>query len=196
MYTPGLACRVSTREALRSLRGRLTDDIRLPKNHENGKRRRYRDAPCGALGHMRAGSRRRPAHPLSPLRGSPAGPHRSRAARSRPPRTQPDGSLLVSDRCNPSEVPGSLRCHFSARERQGPSYLSSCGRLRETSATVLRHIPPPTTDSAGRAPSRSRRQSGFQRSPSKHPAGRSAAVHSAVRQRQPTMIEILSGSIA
>lgn len=150
MYTPGLVCRVSTRGASRSLRGRLTDDIRLPETTKNGKRRSHRDAPCGGLGHMRVGSRRRPAHPLSPLRGSPAGPHRSRAARTRPPRTQPDGSLLLSDQCNPSEVPGSLRCHFSARKRQGPSYLSSCGRLRRHRQRCygISHHPPLTARAA------------------------------------------------
>jgi hypothetical protein len=49
MHTPGLACRVSTRGASHSLRGRLTDDIRLPRTTKNGKRRSHRDASCGDL---------------------------------------------------------------------------------------------------------------------------------------------------
>lgn len=149
MYTPGLTCRVSTREASRSLRGRLTDDIRLPKATKTAN-----DAAIGTHLAVPSGICARVAdgalHTLSPLRGSPAGPHRSRAARTRPPRTQPDGSLLVSDQCNPSEVPGSLRCHLSAHERQGPSYLSSCGRLRRHRQRCygISHHPPLTARAA------------------------------------------------
>lgn len=195
MYTPGLACRVSTREALRSLRGRLTDDIRLPKTTKTAN-----DAAIGMHLAVPSGICARVADGVlhTPCRHCEVRPP-DPIAREQPAPDLPGRSPMAHCSC----PIGATRARYRARSdaifgsREAGAVISKLMRAApETSATVLRHIPPPTTDSAGHAPSRSRRQSGFQRSPSKHPAGRSAAVHSAVRQRQPTMIEIMSGSIA
>lgn len=195
MYTPGSACRVSTREASRSLRGRLTDDIRLPKTTKTANDvaiGTHLAAPSGIRARVADGALHSPVATARFARRTPS-------LESSPHQTSQDAARWLTARVRsvqPERGTGLAPMPFFGSREAGAVISKLMRATPETSATVLRHIPPPTTDSAGRAPSRSRRQSGFQRSPSKHPAGRNAAVHSAVRQRQPTVIEIMSGSIA